>query len=233
MRFAKEQTPGFKWDILTIRSTDTGLPQSRTRIYIVGYRGQWAVRSLKLPPAMPAVALMTLLSQDVEPVETAETLGTAGMEKVAIWKKRLQMMRRDESLKGRLAVVELDRNPNAGSGFCGDVQVDVVPTLRTHDNKLFVISLGEGEGEPSICRSIMKEELFAIQGFRADDFPHTLSRSNIVHVCGNAMSVPAVGWALWALAAISNVPGLCKPSMRREGTSASSSFVQPPGDFEV
>ena len=50
MRFAKEQTPGFKWDILTIRSTDTGLPQSRTRIYIVGYRGQWAVRSLKLPP---------------------------------------------------------------------------------------------------------------------------------------------------------------------------------------
>ena len=76
---------------------------------------------------MPAVALMTLLSQDVEPVETAETLGTAGMEKVAIWKKRLQMMRRDESLKGRLAVVELDRNPNAGSGFAATCRSTLCP----------------------------------------------------------------------------------------------------------
>ena len=68
---------------------------------------------------------------------------------------------------------------------------------------------------------LMPEELLALQGFRVEDFPQGLTRATIVHVCGNAMSVPAVGWALWALMSISDVPGLCKQVA-----------PLPPGDFE-
>ncbi len=96
----------------------------------------------------------------------------------------------DKKYVGQHATIFVERQPSRVFGplFRCD---DLCGCLVTGRKPIWVTSLGEGR-RPRVHRLLRPEELWALQGFDAQEMPqlapHVVSRAT-----GNAMSVPVVG----------------------------------------
>eukprot|EP00959_Pyramimonas_sp_CCMP1952_P352706 7389794-Pyramimonas_sp.AAC.1 len=81
----------------------------------------------------------------------------------------------DKRLRGQIAVLELERNPERTWG--AKARVDgLCHCLRAGHHHLFLISLGGGS-KPKICRYLLVEEAAALQGMSVDIIPSGVSRN--------------------------------------------------------
>ena len=171
------------------------LPQHRERIYAVGVNKHMACRSPQ-PPRRPAPEKRIMLSQLLHPgIEPNQEKDLPARLRWHLFSAKMRfrdrMRRRPETGhgSGNLAA-EIDRSPDGSWNF--PLRCDgCIPTLRAnHEQLLWVVISGHG-----ISRALHPVERLTLQGF-PPELALGLSRAEVVHLAGNACSVPVMGAVL-------------------------------------
>ncbi len=185
---------GWVVEVLTMNSECCA--QSRPRVYICGWQsGQDRKASLRFVPQkvtlpFPRASLRSLLG--VLPNTAPRALCEHMQHNLRAWMEKLQPELVDSRNRGMVGCFQVDRNPRkTWATYRVD---DKAPCLRAREHKMWVVSLGEGP-QPRISRLLHPLERCLLQGIGPRDLPQGLSGAAISRGCGNAMTVPVVGFA--------------------------------------
>ena len=170
----------FPWEL----NSSSWLPQNRPRIYAVGLHVALATSHV-LPPMTPA-----------KPCSLPEVLhpGLPSVREVGLTAQQLENLasakKRAKRYPGRLAVVSLDRNPEArwSTGFGVH---EVVGALRTGNDLIWLLQHDASSDSFKLSRCLHPMERCALQGFRAEQLAG-MSKAGVLRATGNAMSTPVV-----------------------------------------
>lgn len=189
----------WSWTSVIVNSQDFGLPQSRTRVYVVGRnlafynRRQIPGHPDRFEQRLPARDFLDLQDTRNEKPYTEKQVTC-----LTAWKEKLRSHIRDPDLSGKFAFVEVSRDPTDRTAWKGQVpRVDVCECLRARGPQLHVFALGVGtDSRNTIARDLRIRERAALQGFPKGvgqlEFTETAGR----RIFGNAMSVPVIGCVL-------------------------------------
>jgi site-specific DNA-cytosine methylase len=215
LRELKIVAPNFWVKHFRVNTQDFHLPQNRERIYIVGIRIDKMTMRLTCfvdrfpgrPPLLVEFLNLSLPNIDLDSLTQNYTENLENM------KAHLQKDDRfsNEQHLGHVAVFYLCRK--VGGAYCGGLWFDRVPTLKTKDHELFVISLGGSATTPMVQRYLYPEERIALQGLESFDCSG-LGKCNLVKAIGNACSVPVAGNVL-AYMFLNLGYGVHKPTNRK------------------
>ena len=173
----------FPWNL----NTSAWLPQNRPRIYTVGLHASMATRHV-LPPPTPAMpcSLLDMLHPGLPRLREVG-LTDQQVQNLAIAKGQAKRY------SGCLAIVSLDRNPDAlwatGFGVHG-----VINALRTGNDLIWLLQHERSSDRFALSRCLHPIERCALQGFRAEQLAG-MSKTGVLRATGNAMSTPVVAAA--------------------------------------
>lgn len=189
---------------MILDSKDFGLPQSRRRVYIVGYKqeassgGQrsW-VRPAKFVMQIPLASLIDSSDRCCRPYTSIQN------QNITDWKAAYQECMEQPDRLGQLALVDVSRTPSGRTAWGGGtVHPNVCECLTASGPALHVFSLGEGfparpDGRAlTLDRDLRPAERALLQGFSRSVANCGVQGPAAVRIWGNAMSVPVVGSAL-------------------------------------
>lgn len=186
-RLATENYHVAKW---IVNTKDCGVPQSRSRLYLVVVRRE-AVRSpipVSLPPWRRAPRLRDFMQRRAP---ESRSLTACQRRYLRQYLSKLKPKLMNERLKGSIAVFDVSRRPG---GFRSDILINTIPTLTCRNTGLFLVGLGHGV-RPRLCRFMTLAERVRLQGFRPSSVK-PLEGMNLVMAMGNAFSVPVVATVL-------------------------------------
>ena len=180
------------WDMNT---KQYGLPHHRNRVYIVGIKCtvlRHQILPSAPPPAIPCVSLQSILTPGT-PDTNLSCLTVRQRSNYKHYKAQVASMLTCPEHRGRTMCCDLNRKPTGSFGPKLRTD-DCTETLRTPNNPLWIMSLGEGK-RPRINRLLLIEERCRLQGFDSALFAH-LRTGDVCRLMGNAFSVPVVGIVL-------------------------------------
>ena len=184
---------GWAFRPVVANALDYGLPQSRSRVYLVGRKLQWyPIRQPVQPP---------FFERRVTAGEILDKSDTEGREYTALqasclvaWKKKFRHFMTNKHLRGRFGFVEVNRDPTQRTSWKGNSPfVDRCECLRATGPVIHVFALGEGVGQLSLDRPLRVRERAGLQGFPASVGHLQLDETTGRRIFGNAMAVPVIG----------------------------------------
>ena len=200
---------GWSLQVYKVNSLNFGLPQSRSRVYIVGRRrdayGQSAVPLL---PQFTARMDFSEVLSSTPPAAVRSSLSSAGqedhpqeytpvvMQNIAEWKELLRPRLRTASFRGQFQIFPPDRTPSHRTSWMPKPRSPgECPCLTATGPMLHILSLGEGTENLSVDRAMTSWERAALQGFPKAVCARAMSLSGHVarRIFGNAMSLPVIG----------------------------------------
>lgn len=125
--------------VYTLNAKDYGLPQTRTRIYIVVLPEPHT-----LPPTLPHWKTPPRFREFLDPNSPATIVSKMPASYKNNLRKYLKILKPklvDKELNGTFATIDVSRNPG---GYRGDVYMDCAPTITCRNTQVWIISLGQG-----------------------------------------------------------------------------------------
>jgi len=169
------------------------LPQSRHRLYTVGFHCDLLLGDAippPLPPPLPAVPLELLLHKGLKPIDE-DRLSKQHQSHLAVAKGMIHRrhVHTPIGLEGVTACIAVDRCPERAWGL--PVRWDgLVNTLRT-DNEHVWLYRFDGAGQVLLSRCLHPVERLSLQGFPVD-LASYMSKAALMRATGNAFSVPVI-----------------------------------------
>ena len=194
---------GKRWSFhaMKVTSSDYGLPQSRTRVYLVGRNGEFYGGGTGMPTGPPQALMYRLDSRSLLDTEDNQQEHYTPLQENALtsWKHELRSAMEDVGNQGKFVFVEVGRDPTSRTAWSGTTpKLDICECLRASGPQLHVFSLGDGVEDTHILvnRGLRIHERAALQGFPSE-IGHLRFTENIGRrIFGNAMSVPVIGSVL-------------------------------------
>lgn len=183
----------------TCNSLDFGMPQRRSRVYIVGHRSDLfgAAPFSKPEHFARRLPLSTFVNQPnrhhTEPSDIAQ--GTLlQKENLVDWKIAYKEFMINPIHEGSLAIVDISRTPSGRTAW-GSISLhpDIAECLTASGPNLHIFSLGQGTENLSIDRRLQGAERAALQGFPPCVCNLVGNGAKDKRIFGNAMTVSVVG----------------------------------------
>lgn len=167
---------GYKWKLHKLCAMDFGIPQNRTRIFVVGFKSD-----LKIDPNLKIVGKK--LDKTVRDfLETDVPLKYYHGEKGFKW------ITKPLSLKKRVSInADIARTQAANQQFnwCGDMIFEEYDADVIYDERVFI---GEYNGMRGVARKLTPRECLRLMGF-SDDFKIVVPDQQMYRQCGNSIVV--------------------------------------------
>lgn len=167
---------GYKWRMFKLSAKDYGIPQNRTRIYVVAIRNDLNI----LPPS------------DIPKIELDKTMKDLLEKKVDYsyyhGEKGFKWITKPLSLKKRVSInSDIARTQAANQQFnwCGDMIFEKFNSNKKYPNNVYV---GEYNGEKGVARKLTPRECLRIMGYD-DDFKIVVPNQQMYRQCGNSIVV--------------------------------------------
>lgn len=175
--------------------TSDYLPQSRTRLFTVGIRRDFAPPSGLLPPSPRGqrIDLEEILHKGLRPIDEG-VLTPQQRRNLSVVKQRL--LGRFIGSGNPIACISVDRDPGMAFGIYTRHD-GLVSTLRTA-NELLWLFKADSHGMTVLSRCLHPAERFSLQGFRPEVASY-FGKVDGLRVSGNAYSVPVVTHAFHQL----------------------------------
>lgn len=195
------------------------LPQSRSRLYTVGFHRNLLLGDSIPPPlhpSMPAVPLNVLLHKGLKPIDD-DRLSYQLRSNLVVAQRMVhdRHLKTPTGLGGVVACIAVDRCPQRAWGI--PVRYDgLVSTLRTENEHIWLYQLDVAGKRVLLSRCLHPVERLALQGFPVE-LGKFLSKSDLLRATGNSFSVPVVTcvfrqWLLLAMRAYAlELPSVERP----------------------
>jgi DNA (cytosine-5)-methyltransferase 1 len=167
---------GYNWNLYKLSAKDYGIPQNRTRIYVVGFRNDLE----KLPPAqIPKVELKKFVQ---------DYLDKAVDEKYYHGEKGFKWITKPKSLEKRVNINEkISRTQAANQQFnwCGDMVFEKFDPKKSYSERIYV---GTFKGEKGVARKLTPRECLRLMGYD-DSFKILVPDQQMYRQSGNSIVV--------------------------------------------
>lgn len=169
---------GYNWRMEKLNAKDYGIPQNRTRIFIVGFRKDLNINSFKFPKQLK---LDTKVKDYLE--DTVD-------EKYFHGEKGFKWITMEKSLKKRVSInSDISRTQAANQQFnwCGDMifkPLESEKWAENHDR----IYVGEFNGVKGVARKLTPRECLRLMGY-GDDFNIVVPDQQMYRQAGNSIVV--------------------------------------------
>ena len=176
----QEVFDGLKYDIFPdiLNSSDYGLPQNRSRVFVVGFDKAYGISEFKFPNKVPLTKNATDYLTDNVPL--IYYLGKKGFEWVTQKEKHEGRSRVNRDIIGC-------QTANQQFNWTGDFRLEApTPEMRA-DGRIYV---GTYEGKECVARKLMPEECLRLMGF--ENFRIVVNDVNAYRQSGNSIAVPVL-----------------------------------------
>ncbi|CAE7337434.1 hgiBIM [Symbiodinium sp. CCMP2592] len=187
LRVLRAEVAQFSWGFHCLSAVDYGLPQQRTRVFLVGIRSGYGGVPQPLGP-FGRRTLREFLAPGLPPVDVSKLTASLKKNLADAWRALRKLAA--EGSTASVVCWPLDRSE--GMTYPRKFFFDVAPTLTTANTRLFVASMDDlhmGPQQRAFWRFLRCEERMALQGFP----PNTLqgeSDALRTKASGNAYPVP-------------------------------------------
>ena len=166
---------GYSWKLFKLNAKDYGIPQNRTRIYVVGFRNDLGISS---DIDVPQVELTTEIKDYLEEyVDDAYYHGEKGFK----WITKPKSLEKRVSINGKIARTQA---ANQQFNWCGDMIFEKDPS-RVFPKKVY---RGQYKGEFGVARKLTPRECLRLMGF-SDDFKIVVEDNKMYRQSGNSIVV--------------------------------------------
>ena len=165
----------YKWNLYLLNSKDFGIPQSRKRIYVVGFRNDLNIDG-KLN--IPKIELTNCVSDFLE---------NKVIDKYYYGKKGFEWVTSPKNLVKRVSInSEIARTEAANQQFnwCGDMRFEKLSNRQFPDK----VHIGQYNGQYGVMRKLTPRECLRLMGF-SDNFKIVVSDTHIYRQSGNSIVV--------------------------------------------
>ena len=194
----RKTCPGWAIEVHRVNSLDFGLPQSRTRLYVVGRRYSPEKNESYMPPLRKFQQRLPLSKCLDTSDKIPGTYTSLQRKNIREWKALYKFELNTEKFLNQFAVVDASRTPSTRTVYTKATKhPDRCPCLTASGPKLHVFALGPHTDETSspLDRPMRNTERAKVQGFYGAivDAASHMSVADGKRIFGNAMTVPAVG----------------------------------------
>ena len=161
-----------------LNSANYGLPQSRQRVFVVGFDRRLGITDYEFPHEIP----LTLRATDYlsENVPLSYYLGQKGFEWVTDKDKHQGRSRVNRDVIGC-------QTANQQFNWTGDFRLEEPTQEMREDGRIYI---GEYEGRECVARKLMPEECLRLMGF--ENFNIVVNDNNAYRQSGNSIAVPVL-----------------------------------------
>lgn len=167
---------GYSWKLFKLAAKDYGIPQNRTRIYVVGFRNDL---DYVLPNEIPKIQLETKIKDYLDKVVD---------DKYYHGEKGFKWITKPKSLEKRVSInADIARTQAANQQFnwCGDMVFEKYnPKRKYADN----IHIGEFNGVKGVARKLTPRECLRLMGYD-DSFKIVVPDQQMYRQSGNSIVV--------------------------------------------
>ncbi len=169
---------GYNWRMEMINAKDYGIPQNRTRLFIVGFRQDLNINNFKFPNKMPLEKVVKdYLEEEID-------------KKYFHGEKGFKWITMEKSLKKRVSInADISRTQAANQQFnwCGDMIFRPIELEQwaKEDERVYV---GEFNGVEGVARKLTPRECLRLMGYD-DDFKIVVPDQQMYRQCGNSIVV--------------------------------------------
>ena len=188
---------GDEWSVSLVEANalDFGLPQSRSRVFIVGRRKElypWGVPS-GLPCFARSVSVGQCLAQP-EHMLSVRAYTDVQQRNVERWRAVSRSLLQNPENKGKYIIFPADRDPTLRTVWSTSTPtLDRCPCLTRSGPMLHILACGHGPNPP-VDRPLQPFEHGLMQGFPVALCAKMVQDPvNALHAFGNAMAVPVIG----------------------------------------
>lgn len=167
---------GYEWKLFKLKATDYGIPQNRTRIFVVGFKKEFNIDLDNFE--IPKIELKT---------EMKDYLETNVDEKYYYKEKGFKWITKPKSLEKRVSInSKITRTQAANQQFnwCGDMVFEEKPKRKFQDNVYY----GEYQGKIGVARKLTPRECLRLMGYD-DDFNIVIPDKEMYRQSGNSIVV--------------------------------------------
>lgn len=169
---------GYVWKMKILKATDYGIPQMRSRVYVVGFRKDLQINNFEFPQKQQ----LTKTVKDFLDKEVDKSFYHG--------EKGFKWVTKEKSLEKRVSINEdISRTQAANQQFnwCGDMvfrPIDECLWARSED-KIYV---GEFKGQEGVCRKLTPMECLRLMGYD-DEFKIVVPEKQMYRQSGNSIVV--------------------------------------------
>ncbi len=167
---------GYNWRLFKLKATDFGIPQNRTRIYVVGFRQDLGIdlENFDVKKQELTTEMKDYLEKNVD-------------EKYYHKEKGFKWITRPKSLEKRVSIngkITRTQAANQQFNWCGDMVFEPNPKRNFSDD----IYKGEFRGEVGVARKLTPRECLRLMGY-SDDFKIAVPDKEMYRQSGNSIVV--------------------------------------------
>ncbi|MEG1474713.1 MAG: DNA cytosine methyltransferase [Longicatena sp.] len=166
----------YKWKLHKLNAKDFGIPQNRTRIFVVGIRDD-----LNIVPI-----------DDIEPVVLNTTVSDYLEDKVESkyyhGEKGFKWITKEKSLKKRVSInsnIARTQAANQQFNWCGDMIFEEFRKENEYDDRIYI---GEYKHVKGVARKLSPRECLRLMGY-SDSFKIVVPDQQMYRQCGNSIVV--------------------------------------------
>jgi len=167
---------GYEWRLLKLKATDFGIPQNRTRIFVVGFR-----KDLEVSLEGFEVEKQELKTEMKDYLEPYVDEMYYHKEKGFKWITRPKSLEKRVSINGKITRTQA---ANQQFNWCGDMVFEPNPA-RDFSPEIY---RGEFRGEVGVARKLTPRECLRLMGY-SDDFKIAVPDKEMYRQSGNSIVV--------------------------------------------
>ena len=166
---------GYSWKLHKLTATDFGIPQDRTRLYVVGFRNDLNIDpNIEIKKKKLNTEISDYLENDVDEKYYHREKGFKWITKPLSLEKRV-------SINGKIARTQA---ANQQFNWCGDMIFEPNPKRKFSDSIYF----GEYNGQKGVARKLTPRECLRLMGY-SDKFKIVVPDQKMYRQSGNSIVV--------------------------------------------
>mgnify|MGYP000904965257 CR=1 FL=1 len=170
---------GYDWSFQKLVAKNYGIPQNRTRVYVVGFRKDLNITSFEFPKGHKLTKEVKDFLDD-EPIDKKYFHGEKGFK----WVTSKKSLQKRVSINSKIARTQ---TANQQFNWCGDMIFYPIEKQlwALDDPKVYV---GDFKGVKGVCRKLTPRECLRLMGYD-DSFKIVVDDNVMYRQCGNSIVV--------------------------------------------
>lgn len=167
---------GYSWKLFKLNAKHYGIPQNRTRIYVVGIRNDLNIKvDFEIAKVKLETVVKDYLEQDVDDIYYHKEKGFKWITKPLSLKKRVSINKD----------ISRTQAANQQYNWCGDMVFEPLTNGKSHSSEIYV---GEFKGEVGVARKLTPRECLRLMGY-SDSFKIVVPDKEMYRQSGNSIVV--------------------------------------------